>query len=107
MNSALKYLSPLIYNLRYGRVVQLSKEFAIRQWWSSGDLYKLGDQRARSLAIHSSKNVPYYRQLFNSLGIDPAQIAFPEDWDRLPVLEKDALRTQYDDLISKTEHSKR
>lgn len=107
MNSTLKYLSSIIYNLRHRRVIELGKEFAIRQWWSSGDLYKLGDQRARSLAIHSSKNVPYYRQLFNSLGIDPTQKAFPEDWNRLPVLEKDTLRTQYNGLIAETEHAKR
>jgi len=106
-NSMLKYLSSLIYNLRYGRVVQLSKEFAIRQWWSSEDLLRFGDQRARSLAIHSSKNVAYYRQPFNYLGIDPTQIAFPEDWNRLPVLEKDTLRTQYNGLIAETEHAKR
>lgn len=107
MNSALKYLSSIIYNFRHRRVIELTKEYSVRQWWSTGDLYKLGDERARSLAIHSSKNVPYYRQLFNSFGIDPTQIAFPEDWNRLPVLEKDTLRTQYNGLIAETEHSRR
>jgi len=107
MNSALKYLSSIIYNFRHRRVIELTKEYSVRQWWSTGDLYKLGDQRARSLAIHSSKNVPYYCQLFNSIGIDPTQIAFPEDWNRLPVLEKDTLRTQYNGLIAETENAKR
>jgi phenylacetate-CoA ligase len=107
MNLALKYLSPLIYNLRYGRVVQLSKEFAIRQWWSSEDLLRFGYQRARSLAIHSSNNVPYYRRLFNNLGIDATTMNLPEDWNRLPVLEKDTLRSQYNGLIAETEHAKR
>ena len=106
MNLAFKYLSPTLYNLRNRRVVQLTKEYSVRQWWSTDDLYKLGDQRARSLAIHSSKNVPYYSQLFNSLGIDPAQIDL-EDWNRLPVLEKDTLRTQYNGLIAQTENAKK
>jgi phenylacetate-CoA ligase len=107
MNLALKYLSSINDSIRHRRMLQLAKEYSIRQWWSTEELCKFGDERTRSLAIHSSKNVPYYRQLFNSLGIDPTQIAFPEDWNRLPVLEKDMLRTQYDDLVSKTEHSKK
>jgi phenylacetate-CoA ligase len=34
-------------------------------------------------------------------------MALPEDWNRLPILEKDTLRTKYNDLISETGHSKR
>jgi phenylacetate-CoA ligase len=107
MNSAVNYLSSFIYHLRQKRVLQLEKEFSTRQWWSTEDLYRFGDDRARSLAIHAAKNVPYYRELFNSLNIDPNSMSFSDDWNRLPILEKDALRTEYDDLISETEHSRR
>jgi len=107
MKTALKYLSAALYNLRNRQIIRLSKEYSTRQWWSSDDLYKLCGQKTRSLAIHSSKNVPYYRQLFNSLEIDTTQNVFLENWNRLPVLEKDTLRAQYNGLIAETEHSKR
>jgi phenylacetate-CoA ligase len=51
--------------------------------------------------------VPYYRQVFKDLGIDPKKMNFTEDWERLPVLEKDTLRARYQDLISETDHSKK
>jgi phenylacetate-CoA ligase len=107
MNIAVKYLSSSIFHLRQMRVLQLEKEFSIRQWWSTEDLYRFGDERTRSLAIHAAKNVPYYRELFNSLNINPNSMSFSDDWNRLPILEKDTLRTKYNDLISETEHSRR
>ncbi len=107
MNSALKRLSLVIYNLRRKRVLQLEKEFSTRQWWSTEELYRFGDERTRSLAIHVAKDVPYYREVFNFVNIDPTSRSFSGDWNRLPILGKDTLRTKYNDLISEGEHSKR
>jgi phenylacetate-CoA ligase len=107
MNFAVKYLSSVMYQLRQKRVLQLEKEFSNRQWCSTEDLYRFGDERARSLAIHAAENVPYYRKLFNSLNIDPTSMTLSEDWNRLPILEKDTLRAKYNDLISETAHSKK
>ena len=107
MNSAVKYLSSVMYHLRQKRVLQLEKEFSSRQWWSTEDLYRFGDDRTRSLAIHAAKNVPHYRELFNSLNIDPTSMTLAEDWKRLPILEKNTLRAKYNDLISESEHSRR
>jgi phenylacetate-CoA ligase len=45
--------------------------------------------------------------LFNSLNIDPTSMTLVEDWSRLPILEKDMLRSKYNDLISEAEHSRR
>ena len=107
MNLAVKYLSSVMYYLRQKRVLQLEKEFSTRQWWSTEDLCRFGDERARSLASHAAKNVPYYRELFDSLNIDPTSMTLAEDWKRLPILEKNTLRAKYNDLISESEHSRR
>jgi len=107
MNPMLKYFSSSIYNLRHRRVLELEKELSLRQWWSTEELCKYGDERTRSLAIHAAKNVPYYRELFNSLNIDPSSMTFSEDWNRLPILEKDTLRAKNSDLIAETEHSRK
>ncbi len=105
MSSYLKYLSSINYSIRHRKVLQLTGEFSKRQWWSTENLYKLGDERARLLAMHSVKNVPYYRHLFKSLGISQKEMIIPEDWNRLPVLHKDTLRTHYNDLIAETKHT--
>jgi phenylacetate-CoA ligase len=107
MNTIPKYFLPGIHNLRYRRVIQTEEELSLRQWWSTEELCKFGDERTRSLAIHAAKNVPYYRELFNSLNIDPSSMTFSEDWNRLPILEKDTLRAKYSDLIAETEHSRK
>jgi len=107
MNSGFKYLSSAIFRLRQKQVLQLEKEFSSRQWWSTEDLYRFGDERTRSLAIHAAKNVPYYRELFNSINIDPNSMSFSDDWNRLPILEKDTLRAKYNDLVSQTDHSRK
>ena len=107
MNSAIKYLSFAIFRLRQKRVLELERELSNRQWWSTEDLCRFSDERTRSLAIHAAKNVPYYRELFKSLNFDPISMTLAQDWERLPILEKDTLRAKYNDLVSETEHSRR
>lgn len=40
------------------------------------------------------------------MGVEPATMEFPVDWHRLPVLDKDILRRQYDNLISNSDEAK-
>ncbi|MEN8136798.1 MAG: AMP-binding protein [Thermodesulfobacteriota bacterium] len=58
------------------------------------------DALSIKLASHAASNVPYYRKTFQRLGLDPTTMKLPGDWDRLPVLDKDILRREYENLIS-------
>jgi phenylacetate-CoA ligase len=77
------------------------------QWLSPSEVRELQEQRLRSVIRHAYRHVPYYRETFDRLNIDPDSIRRLEDLQRLPVLTKDDIRLNlYFDLISDA-HDKR
>lgn len=50
------------------------------------------------LLAHAEANVPYYREMFRTLGIRSSDIRNFEDFARLPVLTKDIIRARLEDL---------
>jgi phenylacetate-CoA ligase len=62
------------------------------QWWKPEDLQDYQNKRLRSLIHHAYANVPYYHDLFCSLGLSPSDISTKEDLVKLPVLTKEDIR---------------
>jgi len=54
---------------------------------------------AASLLAHAETHVPYYRELFRSLGIISRDIRSWDDFEKLPVLTKDIIRARQRDLV--------
>src|SRR5690349_16298450 len=52
------------------------------------------------LLSHAERTVPYYRELFASLGITSRDVRSLDDFARLPVLTKDIVRERKRDLVS-------
>ena len=63
-------------------------------------LRNVQNQRLQALIQHCYDNVPYYTKLFNRLNIKPTDIQCREDLQKLPVLTKQMVRDNYNDLIS-------
>ena len=70
-------------------------------WLSKEDLYELQCRKLQDLVLHCYKNVPYYTNLFDSLGLSPNEIKCREDLSKLPILTKELIKQHYDDLKSK------
>lgn len=71
------------------------------QWLAPEHIRALQETRLRALVKHAYRHVPYYRDHFDRLGIDPDEIRHLEDLPRLPLLTKDALRRNlHFDLLS-------
>jgi phenylacetate-CoA ligase len=51
------------------------------------------DARVRRIVAHAAATVPYYRELFARERIDPRAIATAHDLERLPLLDRDRLRS--------------
>ena len=51
-------------------------------------VWALRDRRLAELVRYAATTVPYYRELFSRLSIDPADIQTTADLDRLPLLDK-------------------
>lgn len=58
------------------------------------------DEKLQKLVKHCYETVPYYARLFDSLGLKPEAIKTREDLKVLPVLTKQIIRDNYDDLFS-------
>ncbi len=86
---------------RYGRAFSYYlQQYEERGSWSYDRLCEYRDRRLRRLMKHCYDTVPYYRKMFDSLGIDYRQIRRLEDLQRLPVLDKQTVNENYQDFIT-------
>ncbi|MEL4305937.1 phenylacetate--CoA ligase family protein [Methanococcoides sp. LMO-2] len=68
------------------------------QWYSYQDLKSDQEAQLRKLISFSYDNVPYYHKLFKSLDLRPEDIKKLEDLEKLPVLNKDIIRENWEDF---------
>ena len=66
----------------------------------------LQNKKLQSLVRHCYETVPYYHRVFENLGLKPEDIKTKNDLQKLPVLTKQIIRDNYDDLFSTTVPSK-
>jgi len=64
------------------------------------ELRALQFKKLKALLEHAYQNVPYYRRLWDEKGLQPDNINSLEDFEKLPVLTKDLVRKNYQDLIA-------
>jgi phenylacetate-CoA ligase len=71
------------------------------QWLPRAEIEQLQLRRLRRLVAHASDHVGYWRELFQTSGLDGDQIRGIDDLQRIPVLSKQAVRDNiYFDLVS-------
>ena len=70
------------------------QEMRTLQWRSPDELAARAATRLRVLLVHAYRHVPYYRELFDAAGVDPAEVRRVEDLPRLPPTTKVALRAR-------------
>lgn len=81
----------------------VSKEWKLMQKadkYTEKQLLDLQNQRLQALVRHSYAHVPYYRNMFDTLGLRPDDIKTREDLRKLPVLTKQMVRDHYQELIA-------
>ena len=59
------------------------------QWLAPAEWSALQLEAMRALALHAGRRVPYYREMFARLGIDPRRWRSLDDLTEIPVLTKD------------------
>ena len=86
---------------RFGRVFWETYDFLNRsQWWDRGKLEEYQIKELSRLLKHAYQNVPYYRKIFDELGLKPGDIQSYADLRKLPCLTKDAFKQNFDKLIA-------
>jgi len=70
------------------------------QWWPKDKLLELQNERLRSLLSHAYDTVPYYHKLFDERSIKPDDIKDSKELAALPVLTKQLIKINFDNLKS-------
>ncbi|HEX4824878.1 MAG TPA: AMP-binding protein [Candidatus Polarisedimenticolaceae bacterium] len=100
MTRVMRTVSAAIFRVRKPGVVRIVRELEARQWWPRQKLAELEDRRTRDLATFAATKISYYRDLFERHGVVPETMVLPDDWERLPILTREDLRTHSEDLYS-------
>lgn len=91
---------PLHEHLKKHGTVAVRRSLERSQWLSPAELRELQLARLKAFLSESEQHVPYYRNLFGSLGFDPSAVASIRDLVRLPLLTKDVIRNEFQRLMS-------
>lgn len=87
------------HRLRRSKTLGILQEIRDAPFASPGDVERNQLRRLSALLAHAEERVPYYRELFRSLGVTSRDIRTLDDFARLPILTKDIIRERGRDLI--------
>jgi len=92
-----RLLFPVHERLKKHTTVRVKESMEQSQWWTAEQLHELQLKRLRELLSYANQHVPYYRDLFKSLGFD-CQIKSLNDLQKLPFLGKREIREHLEDF---------
>ena len=90
-----------VQGLKGYRSEEYHKELMESQWFTPSQLEELQQEKLCAILEHAYKNVPYYRKVFDTLGLQPRDIKDKEDLDKLPLLKKDYIRENPSAFLAK------
>jgi len=100
-NVACYYEGRKIKKNRYGKTFwDLLSNYESRNNWTYEQLCTYRDNRLANMIKHCYNTVPYYKRLFDNLGILYQDIKTIEDLKYLPVLTKQTVKENFKDFIS-------
>ncbi|MDC0601610.1 AMP-binding protein [Aliiglaciecola sp.] len=95
-----KMLFPLHEKLKKHDTVKIRKQLEASQWRDVDTLRENQSLRLRQFIENIVTNVPFYRELFASLGLKAGDIQSPADLTKLPFLDKKTISENFEGLKS-------
>lgn len=86
--------------VRGTRIVKTKKELEKSDFWSREQLDAYQLKKLQKLISFSYQHVPYYRQLFDNIGLKPNDIRELSDIKKIPISTKSMIRKDKDNLIA-------
>jgi phenylacetate-CoA ligase len=65
------------------------------QWWERDRINNVREKALKDLIKIAYNEVPFYQEIMNQHGIRPRDIQTPEDLNKIPIVTKDMLRSNY------------
>lgn len=81
-------------------MLRLKREFDRHCRMSRDEIHAYQTTRLRETLTHAYRNVPYYRERWDTIGWVPSDFRWPEDISSLPLLTKADLRASFENLKS-------
>jgi phenylacetate-CoA ligase len=88
-----------IQKLRRSRSLDLLSQIESTPRLDRAQVQEIQWQLLSELLKHAEKNVPYYREMFRTLGIQSRDVRNMNDFSRLPILTKDIIRERQRELV--------
>jgi phenylacetate-CoA ligase len=70
------------------------------QWYGRDELLEIQFREVKKLLQHAYEQAPFYRQSFQEAGITPGDIKSHDDLRKLPVIDKDVIRANKDQMVA-------
>jgi phenylacetate-CoA ligase len=93
--------APTMDRIRGTHSMACLRELEESQWWPAERLEELQSSRLRALITHAYEHVPYYRRVMDERAIRPSDIRSGDDLKRLPVLTRELVRANSENLIAR------
>lgn len=91
---------PLYESVLRGReTLEYLNQYERTQWQRPEDVRAMQLRKLRETLVHCGENVPYYRRMFRDLGFDPSEVSGLDDIGQLPILTRDDIRENQQDLL--------
>ncbi|MBI4646589.1 MAG: phenylacetate--CoA ligase family protein, partial [Bacteroidia bacterium] len=71
------------------------------QYWDESGIYEYRFSKLHLLINHAYNNVPYYKKLFDSIGLKPEDIKHLDDIKKIPILTKKIVIKENDRMLAK------
>ena len=62
------------------------------QWNKEEVITKIQEKKLRAIIKNAYQNVPFYHDLFDSVGLKPQDVNYVDDLERIPILKKEDVR---------------
>jgi phenylacetate-CoA ligase len=99
------WIFPISRRLQKCNFTEVMAEARKNQYLSREELRLMQMDKLGALLQHACKYVPYYRDIFKQLGINPEDIRTWEDYQTLPILTKADVREHNDQFFSEKPRS--
>jgi len=83
----------------YIRALYYISQLRRHQWLKEEELAKIQEKKLRAIVKHAHQNVPFYRELYDSVGIKPEDIESTEDLRKIPIITKKDVQKNYPDKM--------
>lgn len=88
-------------HITYAPLILKQFLFYQKSWrWSKQQVLDFQNEKLKEIVKYAGKYVPYYINLFEDIGLDTSTFRGIEDIEKIPLLDKEAIRTNPQDFVS-------